>query len=239
MAVTYDNDAENSGTVTTAVTVAGFAVGSNSDRYLIVAVGAWDATAGDAVVSGVTFNGSSTGWGLIQSEQGPSSVGSNNRITLWGLKNPTATTADVVVTMAGTCAEVGVHVLSVYNVDQTTPLGTPATAEGDADTVATVDVSAATDDLVYDAVFGNVNPAAGSTAGGSQTERSEVFPVSGTLLHTSTAPGATTTTMSWTADGEWLEWVQLGVALKAAGGEEPPITDGPALVSVRSNIRFN
>jgi hypothetical protein len=207
--VTYDNDADNVATAATSITISGLAVGNNANRYMIVGVGTWDATAADTVVSAVTFNGSGTGWGQITSRIS----GDNNRASLWGKTAPDVATASVVVTLAGTCAEIGANALSAYGVDQTTPTGAPAGADGSA-SAATVNVTAAADDLVYDCVYCNVGSA--PTVGASQTQRMNMVVVTGSRILTSTEPGATTVTMSWTGTLDF--WTHTAVALKAAAG---------------------
>ena len=213
MAVTYDTDVEVGGTNVTSLTVS-ITVANNPDRYLIVGVAAWDAVSAESAISSVTFNGSGTGWSQIITEVGPGAL--LDRSSLWGKANPDAVTASVVVTVGGTCSELGVSVLSAYNVNQTTSLGTAVSAEA-LSSAPSVVVTAATGDLVYDAVYaGGVLPTA--TVGAGQTVRANItiHAQNNSRLLASTEPGDPTVTSSWTLADTSLEWVQTAVALKAA-----------------------
>lgn len=223
--VSYDNDAEGTAANATSITLSSFVVANNADRYMILGFAGWDTNVADSVISGVTWNGSATGWSELGTEVGPGAA--KNRATLWGLLAPTATTANVVVTMAGTCSEIRVNVLSAYGVDQTTPVGTFVSGEGTGANPS-ITVASAADDLVYDVGY----LGAAHTVGSGQTQRANTVELGAS---TEPAVGATTV-MSWTmAAGEW---VQVGIAIKnlvAAGGHPamsrwlgiPGMTPGP------------
>lgn len=214
--VTYAADSEATATAATSVTISSFTVASNTNRALFIGVASWDATVGDSAVSGVTWNGSATGAAAVGTHESDT-----NRATIWRVINPTATTANVVVSMGGNCSEIGANVLSVYDVHQTTPAGTMATSNinnvSGTQTV-TVNVSAATDDLVYDVVMCNPSGASPINVGASQTQRANSTIVSGSNLLVSTEPGATTVTMSWqlVAGGPGMYAAQAAVAIKVA-----------------------
>ena len=71
-------------------------------KTLVVVVTGYDSSATDSVVNSVVFNTSES---FTQIAGGRYRVGSDFQ-DIWYLKSPTATTANVVVTMAGTCTDV-------------------------------------------------------------------------------------------------------------------------------------
>ena len=105
-------------------TFSSFTVGNNSNRVLIVATGAYNAS--PDIVS-VKFNGTEYFTRITGSN-----YASAYKVELWYLINPTVTTADVVIewgTQAGQggagAGQMGAIVYSFYNVAQTSPIGTP------------------------------------------------------------------------------------------------------------------
>ena len=213
--VSYDNDLENTATAATSVTIASFAVANNANRHMIVGVASWDSVAADLRVSTVTFNGSGTGW----SELGIAGGGAGqNTAALWGKTAPDVATASVVITMGGTCAEIGANALSSFGVDQTTPTGTVATIIEDPFPTSSMDVASAVGDLVYD--VGYVSDALLPTVGAGQTQRANSVITGNARRLASTEPGAAgTTNMSWSYSEN--ELTSAGVAIKAAGGVAP------------------
>lgn len=101
------------------------------------------------------------------------SSGSNDVVTeLWSLVAPAVGTADVTVTWNQSFSSKVVGVATFDHVDQTTPLGTAQTNTGDED--ASVVVSSAANELVFDVIsWGNNESVA---AGAGQTERWEEDP---------------------------------------------------------------
>jgi len=219
--VTYNNDNEAVATNATSVTVGSFAVGNNTNRYMLVGVAAWDASTTDSAISSVSHNGSTTGWASKITEVGPFTA--TDRASIWGKTAPDVVSATVVVTVGGTCSELAANALSAYGVDQTTPLGTAVSSEGGGAT-ATVTVSdAGNDDLIYDVLYASGTSVTG-VAGADQTERANnTIAGAGNRILASTQPGSTDDVMSWAITvGAGREWVQCAVAMKASTG--PPAT---------------
>jgi hypothetical protein len=146
-------------------------------------------------VSGVTYGG------VPLSLVGTGSEGGTGWLKVWiyRLVNPTSGTANVVVSFSTAPAYGGVVGVATFTgVHQTTPLGTFATATG-AGTPASVAVSSATGELVFDTLAVNDGGSKQPAVGGGQTQRWNVFPTSGSVWGAgSTEPGAATVTMSWT-----------------------------------------
>jgi len=212
--VTYDADGEASGTAVASVTIGAFTVANNANRCLMVGWGGWDDNGGDLTLSSITHNSSTAGWSQVHLR----SAGSGDRAAIHRKIAPSAASSTVVVTMVGTCQSLGAHALSVWDVDQTTPTA-GATGSDVTGGALTVNVSAATNDMVYDVVYcygdGNFTYAPGA----SQTERADIlvtdYTGDTTRLAASTEPGATTVTMSWSAAvGELISGAQAACAIK-------------------------
>lgn len=122
----------------------------------------------------------------------------------------------VQATFTNTISNLILGVSSYCDVDQTTPLGTPATAS-DHGTAVTVAASSAIGELVVDMVCDR-NSGETYTVDGSQTQR---FQTGGTtpnaLLTSSSEAGAASVTMSGTISAAQY-WGTVAVALKPAAG---------------------
>ena len=117
--ITKDSQSYAQNEAASSLTISSFTVGSNSNRILIVAVGEYNA---EPAVTGITWNGSEAFTEILTYSTGL-------RAGLWYLINPTATTANVVITYAST-AKSGAGVYSFYNVDQSSPIGATNSASG-------------------------------------------------------------------------------------------------------------
>lgn len=226
--VTYDTDNEAVGSGANSVTIGSFAVGNNANRCMVVGVAAWSETAGDTVVSTISHNSSTAGWASVINDLGPGA--GTNRCSIWRKVAPAVVSSTVVVTMVGTCAELGANALSVWDVNQTTPIGTAASAEGFGDDplTATVNVTAATGDLVYDVVdaYSQSGEVVG-TVGALQTQRANTVLVDygsvRTMMFVSTEPGAATTTMSWSlTNGTDSQFLTVACPIKMVAAVVPP-----------------
>ena len=101
-------------------TFSSFTVANNSNRILILACGMYNYSPD---ITSVTWNSSET-FTKIASEERASAY----RCELWYLINPTATTANCVIGSTG-MGQMGACLYSFYNVDQSSPIGTPVTKE--------------------------------------------------------------------------------------------------------------
>jgi hypothetical protein len=174
---------------------------SGADRLMLVGISGENTS---IAVSGVTYGGVSlslVGTGLRSNWMG---------VWIYQLVAPATGTANVVVSFS-TAPAWGciVSVVTFTAVDQTTPLGIFAT-DNNAGTPATVNVSSATGELVFDTLAVNgsgANPA----VGGGQTQRWNLLN-GGVWGAGSTEPGAASVTMSWTLVSN--EWVIGAVPIK-------------------------
>lgn len=136
-------------------------------------------------------------------------------IWIYQLVAPTTGTKTLRASFTGTGDKV-VGVMTFTGVDQTTPLGTCAVANGDGGP-ATVNVTSATGELVFDTIASDENV----TANASQTVRWDVV---GTTTDggASTKAGASTVTMSWTTGA--TGWAIGAVPIKPVSGPTPTPT---------------
>lgn len=184
---------------------------SGSNRYVFV-----------QVVSSNTFPTiSSVVWDPAGVNEALSVIASVNyaadvRTVVYGRVNPTAKTAIMRVDLsAGDGSGTFVAVSSFNGVHQTTPLGTPATANGGTGGTPTVTVSAATGDLVVDFMGSKEQPLGNKTPGAGQTELWDGYS-NQSIGAGSWKAGAASVPMTW--GGTTEEWANVGVALKPGGG---------------------
>lgn len=120
MAATKDTTASGEGASVSSKSVS-IVVNANRDRYLLAFI---EASTETDTVSSVVYNGSEA-LSLIGTI-----AGSTNVIWVYGLANPTAATANVVVTFGASVNRCMVGVMSCYNVRSNAPIGTVRTATG-------------------------------------------------------------------------------------------------------------
>ncbi len=174
-------------------------IGSGANRILVVGV----ASEREPVLS-ATYAGQSLT--KIGSQDDPAN---ESRAELWYLLNPPVGTANVVVTLSNN-RETVIGATSWTGVNQTTPLGTLSTANGNSGT-ASVNVASATGEVVVD-VAANID-AGLLTVGPGQTQHWNRNDVDVTGGH-SNEPGAATVTMSWAMPSDF--WAIVAVPLKPA-----------------------
>jgi len=134
----------------------------------------------------------------------------------------------VTFTMASAGSHHAIGVISLTGVDQTTPVGTPATANGVTGTISvTVGSVGATDYLIDNAFSEDPTP---PTVGADQTLRNSEIMSSDTALLQSTQSGASGGVMSWS--GAALTWYTGAVAFKEAAGGGPTCRGALMLMGV-------
>lgn len=196
-------------------TISSLTVPSGSNQILLVGIGFGYKGSGNVTPDSVVFNTSESCTKL-----GDYNLGLYSGVSLWYLKNPTATTADVVAGWSDSFRTA--MVAAVFSgVHQTTPFGTPAGNTGTGTTAATVDVGSASGEVVVDVVGAvRYNSATQPTQGAGQTflawNQSSVDDSTAAMAAMSYEAGATTTTMSWTLADAGDDWSSYGVALKPA-----------------------
>ena len=168
-------------------------VNTGSNSILIVNVTVAHGGAPDPVTS-VTYGGQSLT--LVGSANVPNSESAD----IWYLLNPTVGTANVVINLTGSCHfEAGAT--DYFGVDQTTPLGTLATASGGILSSPSVNVASAAGEVVVDSIVTQGLALALTPSGPGQTElwtQATGASAGDALGAGSYAPGAASVTMSWT-----------------------------------------
>ena len=160
--------------------------------------------------SGVTFNGDA----LTQLD---TQVNGSTGAHIWYRVAPDVATGNVVITFSGS-THAAATVLSLYNVDQSTPFGTAVKGTGTSTGAQpSLDVTTTVGDLVIDVVAGE-SSVLSSVAGTDQNEMTDSAS-GGHAYHTATRKYAqrTTTTMSETLTG-YDAWAHVAAGVKAAAG---------------------
>lgn len=217
MAIGYDTKSSTSGIGVASLNIPPFAP-SGSAGYLFC--GAGGSTGVAVSVSSVTRNAGAESftelWDLAHASTGAGSSGHR-------LINPAVGSYTVVVTFSTTCDDCVAGVVSLTGVHQTTPEGTPVTAQGTS-TAPSVTVTAADDEWLEDFCYcGN---AGGPTfvADANQIERFKHLGAGygwgngGSSTQLGSVAGDV---MSWTI-GASSVWTIGAVAIKPAAAESPP-----------------
>jgi Tfp pilus assembly protein PilV len=183
---------------------------SGSNRLMLVGISiSNDGASGARQINSVTYSGVN----LTQVCTG--SVDDDARVWIYRLIAPPVTTANVAITLNGNVASGGnitAGVMTFTGVDQTTPLGTCVTDTNDSSPHA-VTVTSVTNELVFD-VFSSEGASmtmAGSPAGRTQRWNTTANSNGG---GGSTAPGASSVNMTWTANSGGDHWAVAGVPIK-------------------------
>ena len=203
MAIAYDTASSAQATAASSISVSHTA--SGSDRAAFIGVGS-SAESPD-LTSTVTYGGSSCTeiWDFIGQTYAHNS--SHYYIA------PPTSSQTVTATLAGTDDELVIGVTSMTGVHQTTPIGTPQTANATSN-APSVNVSSATDELVVDNLYAIT--ANTLTVGAGQTERWAQTIGTAVVGKGSTEVGSATTTMSWSMAGADI-WTIGAVGFKPAG----------------------
>lgn len=155
---------------------------------------------------------------------------------IWYLKAPATGANNVVVTLSAAQTEWAAGAVSVTGVDQTTPLGSIATATGSDLNTMTLAVTTIARDLVIDSLCVNNNFTLSATVGAGQTQRWNVVLNTDQRLGLGSTEIATTTstTMSWSpvwGSGSGT-WASAGVGIRgSAGTAAAPIVVTKAVTS--------
>jgi hypothetical protein len=207
MAIAFDTSSTSTMTSESVETFSHTCTGSNLVLFVHCGGGG-----NDASVASVTYN-------TVSLTQGKRETGSAGGFwaEVWYLIAPATGAHNVVVTL-NTADDVEVAASSYTGVAQTSTFGTWASVGNTAGTDHTLDVSSAVGETVVDFAFLS-DETTDLTAGAGQTER---YDYAGTQrVWSSTEPGATTVTMSW-SDGAF-RYDQVAVSMRAAAPDTTPM----------------
>lgn len=206
-------------TATNTASIVGFTVTAAGLMLVAVTMGVNGPGDEAAVIASVggTFNGGTL------TQVGSSSITDGNFCaTIWlRLNNPTAGTADIVITWTGGGAGVQVGLHAITFTDASLTLGAPSTNSASSTNPTVTVAASASGDIVVAAM---VTDASGSTTTEANTLIFEVEDLAGDSDHNSqrkTATGANTA-MSWTnASADFYAASGLAVSAAGAGGGTP------------------
>jgi hypothetical protein len=189
---------------------------SGSNRLLLVGVSICMNSSSAPVVSSVSWKGTeSLSFVGAQNNQ---TENDDARIEIWKLVNPsTGTDQQVLVTLSATPTKAaGAGAVSFTGVDQSTPLGTFASAGGDKSSPAAVDVTSASGEMVFGVAcseYGALSGFSGGTEHWNQNFGTDTYGAGGTKA------GAASVNVSWTVGSTSSNhWAIGGVSVKPASG---------------------
>jgi hypothetical protein len=187
------------------------------------------------IIVGISFNNddlqtvsSVTYAGQALTKIGQAVQSDDARVELWYRVAPTTGTNNVVVTFSAGLNDGGViGAMTFTGVNQSTPLGTFASATGDS-TSASVNVSSATGELVLGVISVEGEDADTVTFGPLQAEHWNITSTPGddTIAAGDTEAGASTVTISWSISPAADDWAIGAVPIKYATSTGPTAAPG-------------
>jgi len=230
MAITFVTG--NASSLDSTGTISSHVVTSGTDRVLIL----FSAEGGDTTpqsITGVTWN---TSENFTKLGRAAVSAGIDNDYCaeIWYLVNPTATTANCVITLDGASGAREYYLLEANGVNQTTPFRDFTTAfQNTEDTTITATLSSAVGDVVVDAAACGAHRT--KTVGASQTQ---LFNATGAYstsnrpeLGVSWEAGAASVTMSWSLNNA-NRWATVLGSLQPSAASA-----GQVVISASSDIQ--
>jgi prepilin-type N-terminal cleavage/methylation domain-containing protein len=202
--------------------------GSGSDRLMLVGI---SVNVNDderlATTDPVTYGGTSL------TKVGERANGNDAMVYIYSLVAPAPGTADVEITFDGNLDYGAIAgVMTLTGVDQSTPLGTFASATGNDDTEASVTIPSADGELVFGVVADEYDAITTAITGQQVHWNETTGPVGGDGPHTNgaggTASGASSNVvMTWGLDAEpspdeYNHWAMGGVSIKPSGSDPTP-----------------
>ena len=210
MAIAHDATASATNNAGGVATV-NLTIAAGSNLFLIVSVEMRNAGGAVGSVSTCKWNTTET-MTLIDAYTNP---GGNYRVELWGLVNPTTGAHSVSLTYTGTIGR-GIAGASSYSgVNQSTPTGTAAHADGTS-TAPAVTLTSAAGEVGYACCGWNGSAGGAGTSNDTQRYKTITTAGSGELGGgAQEAPGAASVTIDWTITS--TIWTVTGVPIKPAG----------------------
>lgn len=207
--VTYDTSAKSTFTAASATASISITVGANANKVLYVFAGVGDGTLANRTVDSVS---SSVNGAFTAVSSGLADDGNFMHLESWKLVNPTAGAHTITVTYvpSGTAEQVLAFAISLYNVDQTTPNGTPTVVNGSvASTAPTAAVTLAANEMAIGAIATDSGPVLSVTTG---TERQVTQNVAGdTAYSLASNTGSGSVSITWATGSEAYALVVIPV----------------------------
>jgi uncharacterized repeat protein (TIGR01451 family) len=210
------------GSNTTATVTISHATASGPNRLMLVGVSLNRATGTTyEQVTNVTYSGIR----LTRIGARTNTATGEALVYIWGLTNPPAGTANVVVSLNTNAADGFVAGVATFtNVDQSTPYGPFFSTIGTSTAVSNV-VASAAGELVFDTVMlRSTDFGATGSPGAGQTQLWKRYYNNRVGAGSSTKPGALSVTNTWTAAAS-ADWTIGGVSIKPAASPGGPGTN--------------
>jgi large repetitive protein len=222
--VQFDNGAAQGGSQLSSLSLNNFTIANQPNRYLVVIAGYTSTT----TISGLTWNGSQSLTNLGQITHG------DIRMSLWGLKNPTAGAGSITLNFSSTIGgEANLLAASFYNVDQTTPtVGSVVSDAGGGDTIVSIDPSGIAGGVIVGSGWRTTMTSVVQTiTDGANMTRIAQNNVDGWLSSANSyriTTGTGTANLNWTLSGSTTNGIAaLGIGLRpaAGGGNQNPVAN--------------
>lgn len=185
-------------------------VSSGTDRCLVIPVAL---EVDSRTVSGITFNGSES---FVKKSDHTYSTGPPEmRTEFWYLINPSVTTANVVISIAGGTARFAGAIFYVTGCHQTRTLGTAVTSTGTGANASVAVTDGATGDLVIDIIEDGAGDA--DPVGSGQTLVGYTV-LDSYAVGTSSEAGGSSVTMSWTQTSAARHLAAINIFQATGGG---------------------
>lgn len=198
-AVAFDTACNGTALAATSLTFS-CTTAAGSDRLIIVGA-AQEVASPSIAVSGITYNG--VALTSVADVEFDNTV-TVNRLQMYSLVANAAGANNVVISYGGTVSTIGGAAFTFTGVDQTTPLGTAGTNNGDAGEPSTINVTGVANGMVMDLINHGNNQ--DMTYTGGQTERLDEDIGPGTLElagSTSVDTGTVAMSVGWASDNRY------------------------------------
>jgi prepilin-type N-terminal cleavage/methylation domain-containing protein len=205
--VTADNTTSGSIDGLSSITISHATSGTNR----LMLVGVTFNNDNNETVTSVTYNG------VALTLKGTETNSDDARVEIWSLVAPDTGTHNVVITFSAALAQEGIAGVMTFNgVDQSTPLGSFYSVQGDDTATASLDISSAEGEFVYGVIAAEYD----ALTSGSGMDEQWNMSVDGTSTNGAggtTNCGAATVPMSWSLVAEASpsnHWAIGGVSIK-------------------------
>lgn len=231
MAVTVDNTGQSAtGVSVTTVTIGSFVVGAGANRCIYLGVSQWKASDTQPTAK---FNTTETF--VVHDNVTIAEAPGTRRVTVLKLVNPTATTANIVITWATAVDEAVCGATSWFGVDQVTPFGTAVKASGTAAS-STVNVTGTASDITHDTISADGSAAVGATPNRTQRWRAiaAANTTEGAGQSTAGTGGSVAHTWSTLVGGGSAVFTHIGIPILQASGVTQYVR--PMIEVIRQNV---
>ena len=200
--------------------------GSGSNRLMLVGISYNNDDY--ETVTGVTYNGTAL------TQVGTVNNSDDARVYIYSLVGPDSGTHNVVINFSSALNEGAIAgVVTFTGVDQSTPLGTFASAQADDSTPATVNIPSEAGELVYGVASAEYEAFTTASSGQNQHWNRSISGADTNGAGGTDTGASPTVTMSWELDPAYNHWAIGGVSIK------PVDSSGSTVCSAGGGISFD